>query len=375
MGMLFVGREQLSKEQFCQRFGLDLKKIMKHPSFEVAKHRKVIDRANGNIVKAGKGMGMRSHFMATDPRTSLKVEVRYAQSHIPKQVGNVLQDVFEPRYVQFMGMKKAFQNDPELALYFAVHPTNSESPLRDPKNTTKPKITYIDTKKRAEEKNATIDALTEALEHAKNLDESKLVILAKGLGIKGVSTKEIEDIRADVREFAYKFPKIYNEKALSQITYYEGRILHLVDLQIIKLSSIGSIRRWSWASGERSGETIVDIQNSTVDAKTALKNHIFNDINNYMYLLNNITDTETARQKAERVLSEKEEVNTEVVLDAPVIGDALPEHLKNVGSTLVEELPEIPRSYQEAVEILTKKNGKRPSPTDASKFWKEHKGE
>lgn len=375
MGMLFVGRQQVSKEQICQMYGVDFKKIMKNPAFEVSKHKKWKDRANGNIIRAGKGMGARSHFMATDPATSMKVEIRYAQSHVPKQVGNVLQDVFEPRYVQFMGMKKAFQNDPELAIYWYLHPNNSESPLRDPKNKAKAKIEYIDNKKRADSKNATIDLLTDALSHAKNLDTSELVILAKGLGLKGINGKEEDAVRADVREYAYKFPKLYMEKADSSLTYYEGKLIHLVDTGIIKLTTMGSVRRWSWAAGQKEGEVITDVVNSSQDAKLALKNYVFSNLNDYMYLLNNITDELSAKQKAEQFLASIEKPKSEAKVE--VVGEALPDYLKGVNQ---EPVPATGsklniNSFAEAVAYLTERDGKRPSNADASKWFKQLKGE
>lgn len=370
MAMLFVGRTQVSKEEICKKFGVDLAKILKHPSFEVSKHRKKIDRVNGGVVKTGVGMGSRSHFIATDPATSMKVEIRYAQSHVPKQVGDSMMDVFEPRYVQFMGGKKAFQNDPELAIYWFLHPNNSLSPLRDPKNKNKPKIEYIDNKKRAQDKNESIDALTDALSHAKTLPYAELVVLAKGLGLKGIHGKEEDDVRATVREYASRYPKIYNEKALTRITSYEGKIIHMIDLGVIKMSTIGSVRRWTWAQGPKEGEVIVDIQNATQDAKVALKNYIFEHIQEYAYLLDNIHEGVSAREKAEAFLSQP--VSSEEISANIQIGDALPDHLRTINQETVTTMPlSKVKVFADAVEYLTSRDGKRPSPTVASQFLKD----
>lgn len=368
MAMLFVGRTQMSKDQICKMFGVDLKKILKNPSFEVAKHRQKIDRVNGGVLKSGKGMGSRSHFMATDPTTNMKVEIRYAESHVPKAVGNTIMDVFEPRYVQFMGTKKAFQNDPELAIYWFLHPNNSLSPLRDAKNKTKPKIEYIDNKKRAQAQNNEIDALTNALTHSTSVPYDQLVVLAKGLGLKGVHGKEEDEVRGIVRKFAATNPKIYNEKILSRLTSYEGKIYHFVDLGIFNLKTIGGIRRWSWAKGQKEGETILDIVNSTQDAKAALKNHIFNDMNSWMYLLDNIHEAETASEKAEAFLRSQEPVIEAVNEPVQVVGDQLPDYLKNVNNdTPVVKM----ESFQDALAYLTERDGKRPANPVASKFLKD----
>lgn len=331
--MLFENRKQVTAQELMLKYSNveDFKKIQKKPSFEVTSDRKIIDRVNGGVLKSPKGFMWRSHFMASDPKTGLKIEIRYATSNNVKVVGDRVIDNFEPRYVETKGATFNFANDLDLAIYQFLHPNNISSPLRDKNNKAKPKIDFIDTKKRSQAKMATIDALATAMSHAKDLSEDRLVVLAKGLGIKGLDKKEADEVRADVLEFAMNNPKIYNEKSNTEMTYIEGRIVNLIDKGVVKLTTVGSTRRWTWMSGEREGEHILDIQNVTQDAKRALINYFFSDINKHINLLKDINNDMSARAKAERDLASIENGNAgfvgQVTTDR-VIGDDLPPHLR-----------------------------------------------
>lgn len=359
--MLFENRKQVSAEDLMRKYATreDYNKIVKKPSFEVSKDRRRIDAVNGGIIKTPKSSGMRSHFMATDPSTKLKTEIRYALNHLPKVIGDRVVDQFEPRYVDVKGATFAFQNDIDLAVYIFLHPNNSLSPLKSSKG--KAKYEYVDTKKRSQAKIESIDMLTDALSHAKNLKEDMLIILAKGLGIKGIDKKDSGDVRADVMEFASRKPKEYLEKSNTEITYIEGRIINLVDKGIVKLTTVGSIRRWTWVSGERAGEHILDIQNVTQDAKQALKNYFFSDINKHMNLLTSVTNDITAREKANRDLQIMEEQNSPIPVSVEqerTIGDALPEYLKQQDAT--EAATGLKYTEADAIKALSDDDGNPP---------------
>lgn len=343
--MLFENGKQVSAEELMKKYATaeDYKKILKAPSFEVTKDRKKIDRINGGRIKSPKALMMRSHFQATDKSNNHKVQIRYAQSHNTKIVGDRAIDVFEPRYVEAKGQAFAFQHDIDLGVYLFLHPNNALSPLRNPVNKAKGKFEFVDTKKRSQAKISTINAFSDALEHAKSMDEERIVVFAKGLGIKGLEKKEPEDIRADVMEFAMKHPKIYNEKANSEVTMIEGRIINLIDKGIVRLTTVGNIRRWTWTAGEREGEHILDIQNTTQDAKQALKNFFFNDITTYMNLLENINNDMSIKAKLERDLQamRPQQPIVETVMER-VIGENLPAHLAEATGGAPSQEAEIP---------------------------------
>lgn len=366
--MLFENRKQVDAKYLMEKYATieDYNKILKKPSFEAAKHRKRIDRVNGGRVKVNKGAMMRSSFMATDKTTRLKVEIRYADSNNEKIVGDRVVDQFEPRYVKAEGANFSFQNNIDLAVYMFLNANNELSPLRNPNNKAKPKFEYVDTKKRAAAKTERIDAVGRAMEHSRNLKSEDLIILAKGLGIKGIDKKEPEEVRADIMEFALNHSKIYNEKVDTQLTFIEGRIWNLIDKGIVKLTNVGSIRRWTWVTGERSGEHILDIANVTQDARQMLKNHFFNDIRTYAPLLNSITSEISATDKAKRDLELMEEENSAPVITAAyqqerVIGDALPAYLKEPTEEFVQSAASAPKFTEaDAIRELSDEHGNPP---------------
>jgi len=376
--MLFENRKQVSAEELMLKYASkeDYNKLVKKPSFEVEKSRRRVDNINGGLIKVPKASGMRSHFMATDPKTGLKTEIRYADSSNPKIVGDRVIDQFEPRYVNTTGATFAFQNNIDLGVFIYLNPNNALSPLKTKNG--KAKYEFIDTKKRSQAKIASIDALTDALSHAKNLNEERLVILAKGLGIKGVDKKDPSDVRADVMEYASKYPKAYNEKSNTELTYIDGRITNLIDKGVVKLQTIGNVRRWSWVSGEREGEHILDIQNVTQDAKQALKNYFFSDINKHMNILTSITNDLSAMEKAERDLRYMEAANqpAQVISTERVVGDELPDHLKNFGSDVPQTTPKKVYTSDDAITALQEEAGNDEMPHfNKIKAWLRRKNE
>lgn len=381
--MLFENRKQISAKELMEKYATleDFKKIQKKPSFEVSADRKKIDRINGGVLKSPKGGAWRSHFMATDPKSNLKVEIRYAMSNNSKVVGDRVIDQFEPRYVHNTGANFNYANDIDLAIYQYLHPNNISSPLRDKNNKAKPKIDFIDSKKRSQEKMKGIDSLFEAMNHAKGLSEERLTVLAKGLGIKGLEKKEADEIRIDVMEYAKNFPVVYLQKANTEMTYIEGRIINLIDKGIVKLTNVGSIRRWAWVSGEREGEHILDIQNVTQDAKKALINYFFSDINRHINLLNSITQDMSARAKAERDLRSLDEqpvYGTDTTTVERTIGDNLPEHLRSQTTVTQEQTVQEVRVFtrEDAIEALVAAGEDNPPHhSKISKWLRENNGE
>lgn len=379
--MLFENRKQVTAEYLMMKYASreDYEKILKRPSFEVDKSKKRIDRVNRSKVKTNKVNMTRSSFMATDTQTRLKTEIRYATSNNTRIVGDKVIDQFEPRYVNWEGASFAYQDDIDKAVYLHLHPDNGISPLRPKSTKIKPRFEYIDVKKRSQERTSKMDLIATAMDHASSVPETELVILAKGLGIKGVDKKEMVEIRADIREFALNHPKEYNEKINTKLTMVEGKIWNLIDKGAIKLSNIGNTRQWSWAKGEREGEVIMSVQNVTQDARQALKNYFFSDMTTWINILNNISTDLTAREKAERDLRALEEDVQVVEVEVgrqfePTIGDDLPDYLKNVGGQ-AEETPAVPKyNREDAIRILTAEDpdGNPPHHKTIEKWLKEN---
>lgn len=378
--MLFEDRKKVSAEYLMKKYATleDLKKVLKKPSFEIAPHRKKIDRVNGGRIKTPAGNAFRSNFYATDPETKTRVEIRYALSHNPRIVGTTVIDNFEPRYVNFDGSVKEYAGDQDLAVYMFLNPNNAGSPLRDKNNKAKAKIDYIDARKRNDDKAKDIAIATQAMAYASALGHKDALILAKGLGIKGINKKDEDLVKVDVQEYAMKNPKQFMLKVNDQTTMIEGRVMHLVDKNIIKLTQIGNVRRWLWTSGAFKDEILVDVINPSQDPREALKNHIFSDINKYHNILNGLADSVDSRDKARQDLAKAEVV----YMDEVKVGGDLPEHLKSVNDEFVypgsESKTVEPESddytFEEAQAIMTAEaNGKKPHHLSVQAYIKNNK--
>jgi hypothetical protein len=369
--MLFIDKKQVTREELAFRFGIDLKKIEKRPEFEATKT--FIDRINGGRKKSPAGHNILSKVMIQDPKTKMTVEIRYAETNNQRVVGDRVIDKFEPRQIVFTGSAMAFDKtnpvDLDKALYIALYPSNAFSPVRTERSG-KAKHEFVDTSARAEKRIGEINSMGEAILHATQVNGEDMRIFAKGLNIAGVEYKEDREVRADLMEYAQKNPTVYIKAKDSQLTIIEGRIENFVDKGIFKLETIGSVRRWSWTSGPKEGEIITDIINTTQDAKQSLKNHIYNNINEFMPVLSNLTETLSSRIVAEKALQAASQ--TLETLNAPfqqTIGDELPEHLKNINVIEPINLGGLPTSFAEATDYLEKAVGKR-TPALASKLMK-----
>lgn len=361
--MLFYGEEQISREELAKHLGVDLKQLIKKPSFENKK--KKVDNINGGRIKSGAGYSRRSHFFIKDPKTGLDTILRYAKSATPNMTSGIRD--FKPRYVDFIGAKKAFTDDLDLAFFFYLTPENDGSPLNFSVKP-KPKYEFIDTVKRTEAKNSKRSALKEALNHAEELEYDQLILLAKGLGFKGVDKMDEDELRADVGDFAMNNPELYLNKSNTEVTFLEGRILNLVDNNVIVMTKHGDLRRWSWASGDLEGQVIVDELNVTADIRRSLINHIFNNFNKYNNAIMQANDAVSSRANVERAISQsKPKVKDEV-------GEDLPEHLRAVNNDdYVPAPPKVKKvmTKEEATEFLTERDGEKPHWKKVEKFLQE----
>lgn len=349
--MLYYGEEQITRQALADIVGVNLAELEKRPSFENKKN--VVDRVNGGRIKSGSGMRRRSHFFMVDPKTRLTTIVRYVQS-VNRSASNPDFVSYEPRYVEFKGAKKSFQEDLDLALFFNICPDSANSPLRagNKKLTkAKPKFEFIDHKERSKSKREKIYGMSQAIRHAEETDYATLLILAKGMGMKGIDAKEEEELRADMMEFAATHPKQYMDKSNSELTLIEGRILHLADTGAIEMERIGSTRVWKWSAGDKEGQRITEVINQTEDARKALVKYLMNNLQHNLAVINNTVGDSTARINAQKYLKSIETPTGRVSEDE--IGDDLPDYLKEKKE--VEETTEVEdKEYRkELMEMLS----------------------
>lgn len=351
--MLLIDNEIVPRSKVCERFKIDINKITKRPEFEGTNG--WLDMANHNKKRYPAGSNQLSRFFVEDGETV--IEVRYCETRRKDPKDSDLW-IYHPARVSMPGAGQQFSEDLDLAIWWFMHPINALSPFH--KKGEKSKFEFIDTMARAGKRIDDLDALGEAILHAKTITGENARILAKGLGISGIHHKDDREVTAELMNFAASNPSVYLEKKDQRITMIEGQIEHFADKEIFRLETIGETRRWKWTAGSRSGETIVDIYNVTINVREALRNHILNDLNNYLFLLNNMNDSISARDKAIQDLNTIPDVST-----GEQIGNALPEHLKKIGKAGV-----LPRDFNASVDYLQHKTGKRQANTKNGALWK-----
>lgn len=352
--MLVINDKIISRTDLCAKFGVDIERIKKRPEFEGLKS--WIDHSNGGKKKFNAGSSVLARILVEDKNNELPLEIRYAISR-RKNKDNDDYD-YSPARVTFEGEGMQLSEDLDLAVFAYLHPTNALSPFH--KAGDKSSFEFVDTTARASKRINDLDALGEAIVHAKTIAGQDARILAKGLGIPGIEGKEDREVSADLMDYASKNPSIYLQKKSQRITMVEGQIEHFIDKGIFKQETIGETRRWLWTAGQRTGEVILDIYNVTQNAREALKNHILNDLNNYIFLLNNMNDSISSREKAIRDLDQIPDPAT-----GNVIGNQLPDHLKKIGSGGV-----LPTNFNEAKEYLLGKTGKSFAPKTLAALYK-----
>ena len=359
--MLLIDNEKVSRDELAKRFKFDLSKIEKQPSFEVDKSKISKDKANGNVIKVNAGTSIRSHFYVNDPITKVNVQVKYAKGQQTKQVGKEMVTEYSPRYVKFFketgdgghnsSTKFSFQDDLDLAVYFYLNPQNRFSPLRAKNNKKEIGYEFIDTKARALDKMSGLNKTADAMAHAKAMADDAVVIISKGLGFQKVDSKDTDTLRADLLEFALKKPTEYMDAVNTGIVRTEGLIVNLIDRGVLVLDKINGVRQWKWASGEREGESIgSQITNPTQDAKSVIKNYILNNLHIYKTVLETTTDNLKSKEKAKEFFKAQE-------VESNVIGEDLPEHLREVNQTKPTIL--LPQDFQACKDFVEARGYKK----------------
>jgi len=349
--MLTLNDEVIARDKLCEKFGIDYKKIEKRPEFEGLGG--WTDHANGGKKRFNGGYSKLARFWVEDKATKMPLEIRYSVSRVYRKEMDGYD--YQPKRIEIPGEGMQLSEDLDLAVFTFLHPSCALSPFRKGKSN----FEFVDAQARAEKEIDELDTLGEALVHAKSISGHNAVILAKGLGIAGVDTMEPKSITAALMKFAQQNPAIYLQKKDQQLTMIEGRIEHFIDKGIFDMQHIGQVRRWVWKSGEREGQTIVDVFNTTANAREALKNHIKQNMAEYMFELNNMGETVSANEAALNYLNSIKDESGES------IGNNLPAHLANIGKNGM-----LPTNFNEATNYLTRLLEKRPSNPVISKFLK-----
>lgn len=316
--MLFIDGQKIKARDFCTRFGIDYDKLVSRPSFEMDKRMHKKDRMNGGRISVPSGLLFRTKFHAVDKHGE-SVEIRYAQTSSPKtlKTGHV-EIIYRPRYVGFTAVTASFKKDTDLAVFMFANPANKFSPLRT-KYSPKPGYEFIDGQLRALDKMKSIEALTDALSHAKSLKGHELKVIAKGLKIRAVDENIEDSVRAALMEYAQKDPKGYLEVIAIGLVKLEGRIRSLVEKKVFVLHRQQNARWWEWGAGEREGEKIGNVINNTAqDAVQSLINYMNAHMDVYKDLIESMSSKYEAEDSAKEYLKKSEPVVEEVEAESPV---------------------------------------------------------
>jgi len=345
---LYVNDTPISRQDLCKTFNCSelYNKVVKRPEFEGK--RQWIDTANGGKKRFNAGYSKLAKFWIEDKNTQMPTEIRYAASRRFSKEKDGWD--YSPHRVNFEGEGMQLADDLDLAIFAALHPSSAFSPFH---KGSKSDFEFVDVQARADKRVADIDALGEAIVHAKAITGLNAIILAKGLGIAGIDQKSEREVTADLMDYAYKNPALYLEKKNQGLTLIDGKIEHFIDKDIFHMDQIGNVRRWTWTRGDKQGQTITDVLQPTANAREALKIHIKNHLEDFLFELNNLQSEITANENANKVLEKMGQTE-------------IPEHLKNIGKGGA-----MPTNFNEAKLYLTRANGgKNPSNVKTSHFLK-----
>lgn len=255
MASLFIedseGRKQYTAEQLCELFSIDYKKILKNPLFKNNKNK----RSTRNYLGSQAGSSILPYFNVKHPETGKEVKVRYAESWQADKVNKNL-FTYTPFRVRFYGEKFRFDDNEELAVWFALNKVARSGS----------KYEFVDVIKEAKDKINNIDNLEKALLLSRKVEDSELPILLKGLSrylpgyVSNVDNMELDEQRALFKQIAAEKPAEFLAKVQeSASAKVEGTILQLVDRGGIVLMPSGPFRVWKWAAGPSIGKEIGDV--------------------------------------------------------------------------------------------------------------------
>lgn len=296
MATLFVidseGRKEYTAKQLCEKFGENYDKIIKNPLFKNNKNK----RNKKNYLGSAAGSNIVPYFKTKDPETNREIEVRYAESWQANEQNKNLFS-YKPFRVRFYGENFRFDNNPELAVWFALNKAVKKE---------KVKYEFVDTAKQAKAELDNIDNLEKALFLANKVDDAELPILLKGLSryfpenVTNIDFMEAVELRAVFRKIAASKPTEFLAKVQQTATAkVEGTILQLVDMGGIVLLPDGPWRIWKWAAGPLAGQAIGEpIRDFSSDTKSILIGEIMSKPEEYKEPLVQALERVNAQAKA-----------------------------------------------------------------------------
>jgi hypothetical protein len=380
--MIYVDDVQKSPEEFCALFGMDYKKIMKFGIFEINPKKKKVDRLNGGF-RYPAGHNILSSFWGKDT-SGKSVKIQYALSVSPEAVGAQVLTKYEPRKFMFPGEEFIMVLEADKAVYMFIHPTCLDSPFY---KAGRPFDYFLQDKEkearlRVESKSKLFEAMSK-IQGPEKMSVDEMRVLAKGLGEPGIDAMDDYQVQDVLIARCEKNPAQFLTDTNSKNTTFYGVIRNLIDKGTIQFKNVNGIDRWYWGAGPLDGEEIVIIEKNR-DSFETLKTYIVDNAARFYALVMQLNTDVNTDSKLDKFLKEQEEKDSlkyhredEVWKrgsESPVTNFIPPVPQPSVEEEQIPTPPEpvdlgpLPTNFNETIDYMTRRDGKRPTNVDAAAF-------
>src|SRR5690606_5178452 len=142
-----------------------------------------------------------------------------------------------------------------------------------------------------------------AFQHASNVDEDDLKVLALGLKLDLIPNADSDDIRAAIQEYALENASVYLEKTSTETIKYEGMIQEPLDTKFIIKKMMGGVPTFEFAKGPKKCQQIMVVMSNNNNDQGELVLHMKKNIAEYYPILASFNHDVTADNSAEQYLS------------------------------------------------------------------------
>lgn len=322
--MLFINDQKFTLEQFVSEIEsltdgkIDLEELKKNTifvpndaiaGFDFAKFL----RTGKKEPKTGLGSDVLSVFrFYSEKKGGQQVEVRYA-SRIPHKnltTGNL---IYTPKSLDIDSEEFGFTpSQIEMAMYLYVHPDCKQSPLK--KEGSVHKYSHKSLKAEIQAKDNKVKVMEACLNHATNMPDEDVKVMAKGLGVAFDHRYNTEEIRSEIKSYILENPHKYYSAMQTESIKFVGMVQDCIDNGYIKNEVHAGNVVWSYGRGPSAGRQITALSSDVGDPVQGLKDYLIENIAAHYPILINLRKDVIASQKAEDFLKSQktETVNPEV---------------------------------------------------------------
>lgn len=354
--MLIVNGETVNTKKFCIDEGLNFEKIVNNPTFELHKKFQKKDKANGNAVKIPARFSFPAKIHIKSKNSGDTLEVRYAENKNYRIVGKERVEVYAPRYINIDTAKFSARDNEDKAVFLFINTLNVSSPYGNGKNCD---YEHLDPTEIAKTRMASMSNITKVLSTIENMEQTEMVVLAKGLKATFPNFNPFVDgsdthpdiVKVEMMQFAQLNADTFLEVVDSDIAKTKGQIINLVDNGIIKEFTVQNMRQWKWDKGARNGNPIGDqIVDPHANSLDYLVNYILSNLGTYYTDLYTSNTTVSSESQALNFLKEHKEKQIEVVYDNSSLPQSYAEVRDWMGENGFKKSPELVKKVNEAIQ-------------------------